>query len=347
MAEKNTRLKDIADIVGTSTISVHRAIYGKPGISDELRARILEEVERQNYSINENASALRRTRTNVAILLPKPVNDDKFYFAPVWKSIREQIPEYEKKKMHFKLIENEKGLLGMSTALQNLFDEEDDFHGLITVCEDQESADWIRRFIKRGTKVVILSNYPAQDPDWNCIMTYQYGMGELAGNFLSCMLKDKKGKVLLLSGNDQFFSNYHQSRGFRDILNEQASSCEIDELKGFSMSDTYSELMEKLSTENYVAAVACNARLTYYLCKAVSESGLSNMLYVIGLDVFDEISQYFEDGTLTATVYQSAKERGYIALEMLCRKLAGTETEREEKEVPYFLVMKQNYKYYL
>ncbi len=349
MGEKQIRLKDIAELVGTSTISVHRAIYGKPGISDELRAKILEEVKRQKYEINESASTLRRTEYQVAILLPKPDQEERFFFGPIWNAIRNKLPEYEKQKVKFKLIENENGLLGMDTALKELYDNEDVLHGLITVCENEESSEWLERFIKRGTKVIAISDSLVEQKKWRHIMASKYTMGALGGAFVSHILRNQKGKILLLSGEKRVISNYKLGKGFFGSLKEMNPECEICEVSGFSL-----KYMEQNPFENlteYIAVVACNARLTYELCCAVKREGLSGKIPVLGMDVFEELREFFDDGTLTATVYQSAREQGSYALEYLYKDLSDADSVANAEgtfvELPCCLVMKQNYQYYL
>ena len=42
MAAKKPTMRDIAKAVGTSAVTVSKAIAGKPGMSDRLRSRILK-----------------------------------------------------------------------------------------------------------------------------------------------------------------------------------------------------------------------------------------------------------------------------------------------------------------
>ena len=56
-------VKDIARRLGVSTMSVSRALNGRGGVSEALRARILEEAERLGYSKNALSVALRHGRT--------------------------------------------------------------------------------------------------------------------------------------------------------------------------------------------------------------------------------------------------------------------------------------------
>lgn len=54
MEQKKVTLKEIAEKTGVSMATVHRAIYGKGGLSEETRKKIMDEVERSNYQLDES-----------------------------------------------------------------------------------------------------------------------------------------------------------------------------------------------------------------------------------------------------------------------------------------------------
>ena len=86
--QQRVTIKDIARKTGTSVTSVHRALYGRAGISESLRHRILTEVERSNYQVDEAASLLRRKQYHIVVLLPKPGSVKNYLFFIVLKSFK-------------------------------------------------------------------------------------------------------------------------------------------------------------------------------------------------------------------------------------------------------------------
>ncbi len=76
--QKKITMQHIADELGTSKVTVSRAINNKPGISDELRARILERAELYGYIVNpQNEKKIKA----FAFLVPQQffLDIDQFY----------------------------------------------------------------------------------------------------------------------------------------------------------------------------------------------------------------------------------------------------------------------------
>lgn len=60
---------DIAAIAGVSQPTVSRALSGNPSVSAETRARVLAAAEQLNYTVDKNASGLRRQHARTLALL--------------------------------------------------------------------------------------------------------------------------------------------------------------------------------------------------------------------------------------------------------------------------------------
>lgn len=83
MSTIRSTLKDIATRAGVSTVTVHKAIYDKPGISEETRRNVLKIVEEMNYSVNAVASSLKRDALKIAVIFPLLENRLNYFFRKV------------------------------------------------------------------------------------------------------------------------------------------------------------------------------------------------------------------------------------------------------------------------
>lgn len=83
------RMADIAQRVGVSTVTVHNALSGQKGVSDEMRARIMEVAEELGYQQITAAKKRESTRSlkNIGVLISERFlgGADTFY----WKMYRE------------------------------------------------------------------------------------------------------------------------------------------------------------------------------------------------------------------------------------------------------------------
>src|SRR5882724_8704103 len=79
------RMKDIAQKLGVSVVTVSKALRGFPGPSEETRARVLSVAKEMNYGPNLAARALVSGRTfSVVLVIPDLVHP---FFAQIAKSI--------------------------------------------------------------------------------------------------------------------------------------------------------------------------------------------------------------------------------------------------------------------
>ena len=51
---KNVKLEDIANATGVSIVTVSNALYGKKGVSENVRNKVIKEAERQGYKVRGN-----------------------------------------------------------------------------------------------------------------------------------------------------------------------------------------------------------------------------------------------------------------------------------------------------
>ncbi|MBT9778035.1 substrate-binding domain-containing protein [Clostridium sp. MCC353] len=340
-------IKEIAEKTGVSIGTVHRAIYGKEGVGEETRKRILAEVEKMNFQIDAAASSLKRKTINIAVVLPQPKGEDQYYFRGIWEGIKEAAEEVQKYKINFIYIESEYRMDKLSMELQKLYDTMlDDINGLITLSDTNDSNEWIARFYKQGVTIVLISSYGRIENYFCSIKVDHVKAGRLAAEFLSAALPADQGKILLLSGNADLFSNRNYANGFLEDIKRRGIENEMIVLDGFGKEDVEERCRILLDTEDISAIFCCNARNTYILCQLLEQRQKKRPLF-IGTDVFFELKPYFENGILTASIYQSNKEQGRMAVEVLYRYLTTGSRSRSQEFVPIGLVMKSNCEYYI
>src|SRR5947199_643798 len=69
MTQRRPTSFDIAALAGVSQPTVSRALSGNPSVSEDTRARVLAAAEQLNYTVDKNASGLRRRHSRTLALL--------------------------------------------------------------------------------------------------------------------------------------------------------------------------------------------------------------------------------------------------------------------------------------
>lgn len=78
MTQRRPTSFDIAALAGVSQPTVSRALSGSPSVSEETRARVMAAAKQLNYTVDKNASGLRKqqSRTLALLFFEDPTPDD-------------------------------------------------------------------------------------------------------------------------------------------------------------------------------------------------------------------------------------------------------------------------------
>lgn len=340
-------IKEIAARTGVSIGTVHRAIYGKEGVGEETRKRILEEVERMNYHVDEAASSLKRKTLTIAVVLPRTHGEERFYFRGIWEGIRQAAADLGKYKVEFRYFESEYSLDKMAMELQRIYDTIlDDIDGLITISDNEGSNEWIARFYKQGVTVVLVSSYGRVENYFCSIKVEHEKAGRLAAEYMRDACSTREGKLLVLTGNRDIFSNRRYADAFLAQMREYDGERGMICVDGFGYEEINGRCRDILAQEQIAGIFACNARNTYTVCGILQDMGLESVFF-IGTDVFYELKPYFDSGVINASIYQYNKEQGSRAVEILYKYLISGSRERGQEYLPIGLILKSNSEYFM
>ena len=340
-------IKEIAARTGVSIGTVHRAIYGKEGVGEETRKRILEEVERMNYHVDEAASSLKRKALTIAVVLPRTQGEDRFYFRGIWEGVKQAAADLGKYKVEFRYFESEYSLDKMANELQRIYDTIlDDIDGLITISDSEDSNEWIARFYKQGVTVVLVSSYGRVENYFCSIKVEHEKAGRLAAEYMRDTCSTRPGKLLVLTGNRDIFSNRRYADAFLTQMKEYDAGRGIICVDGFGYDEINGRCREILAGEQIAGIFACNARNTYTMCGILQDMG-QEQVFFIGTDVFYELKPYFDRGVINASIYQYNREQGKRAVEILYQYLISGSRERGREYLPIGLVLRNNSEYFM
>ena len=93
---KPVSVKDIAEALHISLSTVHKALTGKPGISEARRQQVLRAAEEMGYCVNTAAQILSRKQLTLGVILPGQWQE---FFSQMRLGIRQQLDNLADRKV--------------------------------------------------------------------------------------------------------------------------------------------------------------------------------------------------------------------------------------------------------
>ena len=155
MPVRKPTMRDIAREVGTSAVTVSKALAGKTGMSDELRMKILKKASEMGYEYPHSNRNLPREHLEIGILIPDKYFEPDSFYAEIYKRLVKKLADLG----HFGLLElldpeNEEALVLPSLLTTKHVD------GLIMLGEP--AKPYYRKVAQAGSPVVFLDFYDEQ-----------------------------------------------------------------------------------------------------------------------------------------------------------------------------------------
>lgn len=340
-------IKDISARLNVSSVSVHRALSGKEGVSDQLRARVLNTAREMGYEVNYAAASLKRKTCRVAVVLPQ---DDDLYFAYIWKGLRSRIQE----------------LKGLNVVVDGFVcrDEADQAELLRHVADAGEHAGVItfsftrmpdalmqmQRLIAQKVAVVVIDDEIRSPEGLYCIPVNAPTIGRVAGEFIG-MITPGEGTVLVTSGRTDSDAHVQKVEAVRAHLAEQKPGLRVQVIPSTywlpqAAESTFEAALRALRTHDIAACYALTARDNLPLAEAVEKAGAKGRIPVIGTDLNTGTSRLLREGRLLAVINQAAYMKGVAGLDVLVDRLVkGIEPPRRI-DCPIDVVLHSNLSFY-
>jgi ribose transport system substrate-binding protein len=167
-----------------------------------------------------------------------------------------------------------------------------------------------------------------------------YEGGRQAGDYV-VKASGGKARVAVLEGIPGHETGDSRLRGFRDaigshpgltIVASQPANWERDQ--GFTVFQNMLQAHPDLDT-----VFACNDLMALGAIEAIAAAGRSGRIRVVGFDALDDARKAIEAGRMDASVAQSPREMGRLAVQSASRLLRGESVPADQK-VPIALVTK-------
>ncbi|WP_036225883.1 LacI family DNA-binding transcriptional regulator [Mesoaciditoga lauensis] len=303
------RIKDIAKSLNVSTTAVSKALNHKPGISQELRARILKKAEEMGYIVNSLARGMATSRTfTVGVIVSDIMNPfsselisaaEVVFYARKYNLVICNTGENPQKEREYLELLASRRVDGILTS-----------HGT-----EGQNLSIYKSLIRHGMKVVffdrVVENINADSVSVDNI--------DAIYKAVKYLVKLGHKKIGAIYGILSSYPGSQRLEGFKNAIFDAGIILRKEWIKPgyFKEKESYEQTIKILrKKEHPTAIIAMNNLMTLGVVKAIKDLNMNipNDISVIGFDDADWMSIFTP--TIT-TIAQPSKAIGMTAATLL------------------------------
>ena len=314
----------IAELSGVSRGTVDRVLHGKPNVKPQTRERVLEAIERLNYSPNMAGRALALSNREYSICVVLPENP---FFSEVREGIRAAIAELGDYNLTVTYL-----VINGKTAEEIVRAVEDDRSGafMMAVGDTPEMRDCIRRKVDAGIPVITF-NTDLPDSGRLCFVGQDlYKSGCIAASLMKKLLHGAEKRLLIVTGSDRFRAHRERVQGFCDVIRRSTAGIEM-------IGAVETEDDPILTRDRISAALAADPTVDgIYIASSHMPTamqvltGQTRKYRVVVNDLMPEIREAMRAEIVDFTIFQNPFEQGYRPVKLLFDCLCNRQLPAEE-----------------
>lgn len=341
--DKKITLQEIAQKLGITVSTVHKALYGKKGVSETRRKEILAVAEQMGYK-TEILQSVKPCR--IAVVLPNPVGIDTYFYQFVWKGMLKRAEELKSTSCELLsypfngTMENQQEILDV--VLQQ---GQGRLDGLITIVWDESRFKQVlERFTAQGIKIFTVSSDAPSSRRVSSVGANPNKLGRLAAEYLGSVIH-QPGRVIIIGTRRDAANHAQVVRGFFDQMSIQQPEIQIIELyesigNPEKISHTLEDFLDKF--DDVRGIYINNARTTAAVCEAMHALSMTKGLRIVGSELFSESIASVRAGFLHALIDQNPFSQGYKIFSIAHEHIAQNKNVLTKYEVPINLFLASN-----
>jgi LacI family transcriptional regulator len=345
MKSTKTTLVDIANSLGVSTGTVHRALHNHQGINPLTKTRVLQMAKTLSYRPNRAARYLsQKHKLRISVNTLKGTTS-------FWDEVRAG-------------IEQEARALGMESAeleyrtYPQLGDGEEeafnaalraDVSGIIMFPSRPGSLRrWIRRASRAQIPIVCVATDAPGTGRLAVVSIDTMVSGSLAADLLGRFLRGT-GKVAVTLSDLAILEHAEKVSAFQSTLRSFYPGIQIEkpiEDHGIE-SDAYDKCRRLFQERPDLNGIYVTTEASIPVLNAARDAGMIDKLTVITTDLFPALVNEIRTGSVTATIYQRPRTQGVMAFRVLHEFLVDGECPSPQVTLAPHLVMRGNLDFFL
>jgi LacI family transcriptional regulator len=340
----NVTLLDIADALGVSIGSVHRALHDHPGVSPMTKARVLQTAKKLGYRPNLAARYLSQKR-QVRISVNTLKGTTSF-----WDEVRGGI-EKEAKSSGLKIDVEYRTYPGIGDGEEEAFAAalEAKVDGIIIFpSRPGDLRRSMRRASRSGTPVVCVATDAPGTGRLAVVSIDTMASGALAADLMGRMLRGK-GKMAVTLSDLAITEHAEKVKAFKNTLQTFYPEMQMqDPIEDHDIeTEAYDKCKALFLAHPDLAGIYVTTEASIPALNAARDTGILDKLIVITTDMFPALVKEIRSGAVTATIYQRPQTQGMMAFRVLYEFLVEGECPSFQMTLAPHLVMRGNLDFFL
>jgi LacI family transcriptional regulator len=346
MGKPPTTLRDIANALGTSIGSVHRALHDHPGVSPLTKDRVLQMARTLGYRPNLAARYLSSKKTlRVSV---NTLQGTTSFWDEVRTGIREAAASIllENVELEFRTYPSlgEGDEAAFSAAIADKVD------GIITFpSRPQVLRTWIRRASRAKIPVVCVATDAPGSGRLGIIAIDTLASGSIAADLMGRFLGSRKGSIAITVFDMGITEHAEKCAAFESTLRSFYPGLRL--LTPVEDHDVEAESYNKCRQlfEKYpdLSGIYVTTEASIPVINAARDANILDRLTIITTDLFPGLVPHIRSGAVAATIYQRPRAQGQIAFRMLHEFLVEGVTRSHQVALAPHLLMRGNLDFFL
>ena len=340
-------LKMIAEKLGVSVGTVHRAINNSGRINQETKRRILETANELGYKPNNIARALVLNKTiNIAAVFPE---EPRYFVEKIVRGMKvaeNELGDYGI-KIHF-IHTKSMNPVEQKKALSNI--DKDMFDGIILNAGGDMLSPYVNDFIENDIPLITFDSDLNASKRLFFVGQHSRKAGRIAAELMGKFVNGS-GIVIMLTGFDSVFAHVERLKGFRNVIEKNYHNIQLGAEYFYhdNENEAYEIIREVLKNQRMVKGIyTTSAPGAIGVGRAIKNMSIFDVPVLIGFDVNEHVKELLEQEICTAVIYQDPFMQAYYSVKLLLRNiLEGWLPDKESLYIRSKVVLKYNVEDYL
>lgn len=314
---KHLGVRGLARLAQVSLGTVDRALNGRTGISEKTRDRILDLARRHGYAPNLSARALSFSRSSIRVGLCIP-QEIRYFYDQIYAGFISEADRYRHVGLDVIYKPVKKLTSPTRQIVQGLLDSKID--ALVITPGSAKNMAPIIQSAERdyNVRVVCIATDDSPTQRSTSISVDPRVNGAVAAEFMAKIVPPG-AHVAIMTGTLATEEHKRKVDSFAHTFPVECRGGKVvSVIQGHEEEkEIFDKTLQLLRKESGLAGIYISTANSIPVCQAVEKEGLAGKIRIIATDLFPELTSFFQNGTLTASIYQNPYRQGQVAVQLI------------------------------